>query len=101
MILFQTAKGDPAICVKPSLCITSHTAAKTPFSVAALSSGFSAPCSGSRIYTPYILIGVLVSGFQLFHQTAFRVCPISEQSFVTHIVAEYGQDQGIFPILAE
>ena len=31
----------------------SHTAAKTPSSVAALSSGFSAPCSGSRIYTPY------------------------------------------------
>ena len=57
----------------------SHTAAKTPSSVAALSSGFSAPCSGSRIYTPYI----------------------SEQSSVTHIVAEYGQDQGIFPILAE
>lgn len=53
IIAFQTAKGDPTICVKLSLCVTSHTAAKTPSSVAALSSGFSAPCSGSRIYTPY------------------------------------------------
>ena len=53
MILFQTTKGDPTIRVKLSLCATSHTAAKTPSSVAALSSGFSAPCSGSRIYTPY------------------------------------------------
>lgn len=48
-----------------------------------------------------LLIDVPVTGFQLFHQTAFRMFPISEQSSVTHIVAEYGQDQGIFPILAE
>lgn len=40
-----------------------------------------------------LLIDVPVTGFQLFHQTAFRVFSISEQSSVTHIVAEYGQDQ--------
>ena len=40
-----------------------------------------------------LLIDVPVTGFQLFQQTAFRVFPISEQSSVTHIVAEYGQDQ--------
>lgn len=48
-----------------------------------------------------LLIDVPVTGFQLLQQTAFRVFPISEQSSVTHIVAEYGKDQGIFPILAE
>ena len=46
-------KGAPTICVKLSLCVTSHTAAEIPFSVAALSSGFSDPCSGSRICIPY------------------------------------------------
>ena len=40
-----------------------------------------------------LLIDVPVTGFQLLQQTAFRVFPISEQSSVTHIVAEYGQDQ--------
>lgn len=98
MILFQTVKGGPTICVKLSLCVTSHTAAETPSSVAALSSGFSAPCSGSRIYTPYRCPCHRLPSFQ---QTAFRMCPISEQSSVIHIVAEYGQDKGTFPILAE
>lgn len=46
-----------------------------------------------------LLIDVPVTGFQLFQQTAFRVFPISEQSSVTHIVAEYGQDKASFPYL--
>ena len=98
MILFQTAKGDPTIRVVASLCVTSHAAAKLHFSVAALSSGFSALV----VAVGYILlIDVPATGFHLFQQTAFQMFPISEQSFVTHIVAEYGQDKGTFPILAE
>lgn len=46
-----------------------------------------------------LLIDVPATGFHLFQQTAFQMFPISEQSSVTHIVAEYGQDKGTFPYL--
>ena len=46
-------QGRTSPSVKPSLMAIFHTAAEIPFSVAALSSGFSVPCSGSRICIPY------------------------------------------------